>query len=262
MAQAPQEVRAEIVDAAFRAIDYTTPGGQASARSPRRPAPQNRSTGISPQVGSVPGHPVTPAGHAVERDLPGDQPWPPASSRDVIRRASSNTIYLVDDHPNVVRFVLAGQFPRAGRATTAQSTRSRITWRWPTLQQRTAGDGLDRQALELAAHASFGTAASTDRLGRFGYAAPDAAGEVHRSLTTIMIGAIIGTTELLGIRIDHPGCPSTRPSCANPVEAAVPEIRRRHNVLCCSRLDPVVVLRTHGSSLPAPSGGPQRYPME
>ena len=62
------------------------------------------------------------------------------------------------------------------------------------------------QALELAAHASFGTAASATDW----WLGPDS--DTPRRmprekfidhLTTIMIGAIIGTTELLGIRIDR-----------------------------------------------------------
>ena len=64
---------------------------------------------------------------------------------------------------------------------------------------------LDRDALELAAHATFGTAASaTDWwLGP----GPDSPRRMPRDtfidyLATIMMGAIIGTTALLGIRID------------------------------------------------------------
>ena len=107
----------------------------------------------------------------------------------------------------LVRFVLAGRFPEQAEATMRAVNQGReITLAMAELFNNELREmELDREALELAAHATFGTAASaTDwwlgpnsdtprRMSREKFIA---------HLTTIMMGAIIGTTELLGIRID------------------------------------------------------------
>ncbi len=203
-----KKVRAEIVDAAFRAIDLHGP--EVSVRE------------IAEEAGTA--KPKIYRHFADKSDLfqaigerLRDMLWAEIypvinlatdSSQDVIRKSIEQYVYLVDDHPNVVRFVLAGRFPEQAEATMRAVNQGReITLAMAELFNNELREmELDRQALELAAHASFGTAASATDW----WLGPDS--DTPRRmprekfidhLTTIMIGAIIGTTELLGIRIDR-----------------------------------------------------------
>jgi len=202
-----KKVRAEIVDAAFRAIDLRGP--EVSVRE------------IAEEAGTA--KPKIYRHFADKSDLfqaigerLRDMLWAEIypvinlatdSSQEVIRKSIEQYVYLVDDHPNVVRFVLAGRFPEQAEATMRAVNQGReITLAMAELFNNELREmELDRGAMELAAHASFGTAASaTDWwLGPNS----DTPRRMLREkfidhLTTIMIGAIIGTTELLGIRID------------------------------------------------------------
>ncbi len=203
-----KKVRAEIVDAAFRAIDLRGP--EVSVRE------------IAEEAGTA--KPKIYRHFADKSDLfqaigerLRDMLWAEIypvinlatdSSQEVIRKSIEQYVYLVDDHPNVVRFVLAGRFPEQAEATMRAVNQGReITLAMAELFNNELREmELDREAMELAAHASFGTAASaTDWwLGPNS----DTPRRMLREkfidhLTTIMIGAIIGTTELLGIRIDR-----------------------------------------------------------
>ena len=154
-------------------------------------------------------------------------------AHDVIRRSIEQYVHLVDDHPNVVRFLMQGRFAEQAEATMRAVNEGReITLAMAELFNNELREmELDRDALELAAHATFGTAASaTDWwLGP----GPDSPRRMPRDkfishLTTIMMGAIIGTTALLGIRIDpalpiHKAVPRVESTILPTDEAAQPE---------------------------------------
>jgi AcrR family transcriptional regulator len=202
-----KKVRAEIVDAAFRAIDRHGP--EVSVRE------------IAEEAGTA--KPKIYRHFADKSDLfqaigerLRDMLWAEIfpvinlaedSASEVIRRSIEQYVYLVDAHPNVVRFVLQGRFPDQAEATMRAVNQGRdITLAMAELFNNELREmELDREALELAAFATFGTAASaTDWwLGP----GDDQPRRMPREkfidhLTTIMMGAIIGTTALLGIRID------------------------------------------------------------
>lgn len=129
------------------------------------------------------------------------------SASEVIKRSIEQYVYLVDEHPNVVRFVLQGRFPEQAEATMRAVNEGReITLAMAELFNNELREmELDRQAMELAAFATFGTAASSTDwwLGP----SPDSPRRMPRDrfiehLATIMMGAIIGTTALLGVKID------------------------------------------------------------
>ena len=129
------------------------------------------------------------------------------SGREVIRRAVEQYVRLVDEHPNVIRFLIQGRFAEQSEPTMRALNESReITLAMAELFDNELRDiELDGAALELAAYAAFGSIASaTDWwLG----AAQDSprrmpSEEFVAHLTTIMIGSINGTCELLGIAID------------------------------------------------------------
>ncbi len=202
-----KKVRSEIVDAAFRAIDLCGPEVSvreiAEEAGTAKPKIYRHFTDKSDLFQAI--------GERL-RDMLWAEIYPVInlttdSGNDVIRRSIEQYVYLVDEHPNVVRFVLAGRFPEQAEATMRAVNQGReITLAIAELFNNELREmELDRGAMELAAHATFGTAASaTDWwLGP----GPDTPRRMDRDtfiahLTTIMMGAIIGTTELLGIRID------------------------------------------------------------
>jgi AcrR family transcriptional regulator len=125
----------------------------------------------------------------------------------VIRRSVEQYVYLVDQHPNVLRFLVQGRFPEASESTMRALNESReITLAMAEMFNNELREmELDRSAIELAAFATFGSAASaTDWwLGP----RPDSPRRMPREefiahLSTIMLGVINGTTALLGIKID------------------------------------------------------------
>jgi AcrR family transcriptional regulator len=202
-----KEVRSEIVDAAFRAIDLHGPEVSvreiAEEAGTAKPKIYRHFTDKSDLFQAI--------GERL-RDMLWAEIFPvinlttdPASA--VIRKSIEQYVYLVDDHPNVVRFVLQGRFPDQAEATMRAVNEGReITLAMAELFNNELREmELDRDAIELAAFATFGTMASaTDWwLGP----APDSPRQMARDkfiahLTTIMMGAIIGTTTLLGVRID------------------------------------------------------------
>jgi AcrR family transcriptional regulator len=202
-----KRVRAEIVDAAFRAIDLHGPlvsvreiAEEAGTAKPKIYRHFADKSDLFQAIGER------------LRDMLWAEIYPVIdlrtdSAEHVIRRSIEQFVNLVDEHPNVVRFVLQGSFPEQAEATMrAVNQVGEITLAMAELFNNELREmQLDRDALELAAHATFGTAASaTDWwLG----SAPEDPRRMPREkfishLTTIMTGAIIGTTTLLGIRID------------------------------------------------------------
>ena len=114
---------------------------------------------------------------------------------------------LVDEHPNVLRFLIQGRFAEQSESTMRALNEGReITLAMADMFNNELRDmELDAAAIELAAFAHFGSAASATDWWLGGEQdsprrmPPD---EFVAHLTTIMVGSINGTCELLGIKID------------------------------------------------------------
>jgi AcrR family transcriptional regulator len=129
------------------------------------------------------------------------------SVRDIIHRSVEEYVSLVDQHPNVLRFFIQGRFPeRSESAMRALNEGREINLAMAEMFSNELREmQLDRAAIELAAFAAFGSAQSaTDWwLGP----EPDSPRRMPRDefvahLTTIMMGVIGGTAELLSITMD------------------------------------------------------------
>ena len=202
-----KKVRSEIVDAAFRAIDRLGPNvsvreiaeeaGTAKPKIYRHFADKSDMFAeIGERMRDMLWAAIIPSIN-VETD----------SARDIVGRGVEHYVELVDQHPNVVRFLLQGRFADQSAAAMTTVNKGRdITLAIADMVSSELEDmALDPAAFELAAFAIFGTAASaTD----WWLGADDdsprrmPAGEFIRHMTTIMMGAINGTAELLGIKID------------------------------------------------------------
>jgi AcrR family transcriptional regulator len=216
-----KKVRSEIVEAAFRAIDRLGP--DLSVRE------------IAEEAGTA--KPKIYRHFADKSDLfqaigerLRDKLWTAIfpsvdfatdSVRDVIRRSVAEYVALVEQHPNVLRFFIQGRFPEQSESTTRTLNEGReITLAMAEMFSNELREmELDAAAIELAAFAAFGSAASaTDWwLGPKPGSPrrmPHDAFVAH--LTTIMMGVIDGTTELLGIKINpdrpiHEAVPRQQP---------------------------------------------------
>jgi AcrR family transcriptional regulator len=212
-----QKVRAEIVDAAFRAIDKLGPelslreiAAVAGTAKPKIYRHFNDKSDLFQAIGER------------LRDMLWAAIFPNINlstdpAREVIRRSVEQYVRLVDDHPNVLRFLIQGRFAEQSESTLRALREGReITLAMADMFSNELREmELDRDAIELAAFATFGSAASaTDWwLGPH----VDSPRRMPRDqfvsyLTTIMVGAINGTTALLGIKID----------AELPIHAAVP----------------------------------------
>ena len=116
-------------------------------------------------------------------------------------------VNLVDEHPNVLRFFIQGRFPEQSESTLRTLNEGReITLAMAEMFSNELREmDLDPAAIQLAAFAAFGSAASaTDWwLG----SDPDSPRRMARDkfvdqLTTITMGVIVGTAEQLGIKMD------------------------------------------------------------
>ena len=173
---------------------------RACARSPKRRAPPSpRSTVTSPTS------PIcSPAIGERLRDMLWAAIFPSinlasdSGARDHPAAASSTTSELVDQHPNVVRFLLQGRFAdQSAVAMTTRSTRAaRSRWPWPTCSttscatwRRTRGvrAGRVRDFGSAPRRPTGGSAADDDSPRRM---PPD---KFVAHMTTIMVGAINGT---------------------------------------------------------------------
>ncbi|HEU4361425.1 MAG TPA: TetR/AcrR family transcriptional regulator [Mycobacterium sp.] len=216
-----KKVRSEIVEAAFRAIDRLGP--DLSVRE------------IAEEAGTA--KPKIYRHFADKSDLfqaigqrLRDKLWAAIfpsvdftadSVRDIIRRSVEEYVALVDEHPNVLRFFIQGRFPEQSESTMRTLNEGReITLAMAEMFNNELREmELDRPAIELAAFAAFGSAASAtdwwlgpdpDSPRRM----PHDAFVAH--LATIMMGLIYSTAELLGIKIDldrpiHEAAPGQRP---------------------------------------------------
>ena len=202
-----KKVRGEIVDAAFRAIDRLGPdlsvreiAEEAGTAKPKIYRHFHDKSDLFQAIGERL-RDMLWAAIFPSIDLKTD------SAREVIRRSVEEYVTLVDRHPNVLRVFIQG-----GSAATPQSTvRIFNEGREITLAMADMFDNelremeLDHAAVELAAHAAFGSAASATEwwLGPD----PDSPRRMSREqfvahLTTIMMAVVVGTAETLGIAMD------------------------------------------------------------
>ncbi|MGE2712668.1 TetR/AcrR family transcriptional regulator [Mycolicibacterium litorale] len=202
-----KKVRAEIVDAAFRAIDRQGPEVSlreiAEEAGTAKPKIYRHFTDKSDLFQAI--------GQRL-RDMLWTAIFPSInlsvdSGREVIRRAVEQYVRLVDEHPNVIRFLIQGRFAEQSESTMRALNESReITVAMANMFDNELGEiELDAAALELAAYAAFGSIASaTDWWLGAEQDSPRRmpSEEFVAHLTTIMIGSINGTCELLGIVID------------------------------------------------------------
>ena len=202
-----KKVRGEIVEAAFRAIDRLGPNVSvreiAEEAGTAKPKIYRHFTDKSDLFQAV--------GERL-RDMLWAAIFPSIdfatnSAREVIRRSVEEYVSLVDRHPNVVRFFIQGRFPEQSEATIRTLNEGRqITLTFAEMFNNELREmELDRAAIELAAFAAFGSAQSaTDWwLGpKPGSPRRMPRDEFVAHLTTIMMGVIIGTAEVLGIRLD------------------------------------------------------------
>lgn len=202
-----KKVRGEIVEAAFRAIDRLGP--ELSVRE------------IAEEAGTA--KPKIYRHFADKADLfqaigerLRDMLWAAIfpsvdfttdSAREIIAHSAQEYVTLVDAHPNVLRFVIQGRFPEQSESTIRTLNEGReITLAMAELFNNELREmDLDRAAIELAAFAAFGSAASATDWW-LGSAADHPRRMPHEAfvahLTTIMMGVITGTMEMLGISMD------------------------------------------------------------
>jgi AcrR family transcriptional regulator len=202
-----KKVRTEIVDAAFRAIDRLGPelslreiaeeAGTAKPKIYRHFADKSDLfQAIGERMRDMLWSAIIPSIN-VEKD----------SFRDIVGRGVEHYVELVDQHPNVVRFLLQGRFAdqSAAAMTTVNKGRDITLAIADMVSSELEEMALDPASFELAAFAIFGTAASaTDWWLGADDDAPRrmAADRFVAHLTTIMMGAINGTGELLNIKIE------------------------------------------------------------
>ena len=201
-----KKVRSEIVDAAFRAIDRLGPDVSlreiAEEAGTAKPKIYRHFTDKSDLFQAI--------GERL-RDMLWAAIFPSINvtadpAREVIRRSVEQYVRLVVEHPTVVRFLMQGRFAAQSESAMRALNEGRdITLAMADLFNNELREmELDGAAIELAAFATFGTAASaTDWwLGAEDSPRRMPPEEFVAHLTTIMVGAINGTCELLGIKID------------------------------------------------------------
>ena len=227
-----KKVRAEIVDAAFRAIDLHGPEVSvreiAEEAGTAKPKIYRHFTDKSDLFQAI--------GERL-RDMLWAEIYPVInlttdSAHDVIRRSISSTSTSSTTTPTSCGSCCRADSPSRPRPPCVPSTRAaRSRWRWRSCSTTNCAKWNSTVTRSNGRHATFGTAASaTDWwLGP----GPDSPRRMPRDkfishLTTIMMGAIIGTTALLGIRIDpalpiHKAVPRVESTIPPTDEAAQPE---------------------------------------
>lgn len=202
-----KKVRAEIVDAAFRAIDRLGPNVSvreiAEEAGTAKPKIYRHFVDKSDMFAQIGERMRDMLWAAIIPSINVDTD----SAREIVGRGVQHYVELVDQHPNVVRFLLQGRFADQSAAAMTTINKGRdITLAVADIISSELEDmALDPAAFELAAFAIFGTAASaTD----WWLGADDdsprrmPADQFISHMTTIMMGAINGTAELLGVKID------------------------------------------------------------
>ncbi len=198
-----KKVRAEIVDAAFAAIDRDGP--QVSLRE------------IAAEAGTAKPkiyrhfHDKADLFHAISkrlRDMLVAALFPTMDlaadpTREFVRRCVTEYVALVEQHPNVLRFILQGP---AESTTRGFNEGREITMAIAAMFDNELNElHLEAATLELAAAACFGSASSATDW----WLGPDPDSPRRMStekfvahLTTIMLGTIQGIAELLDIDLD------------------------------------------------------------
>ena len=203
-----KKVRAEIVDAAFRAIDRLGPelslreiAEEAGTAKPKIYRHFTDKSDLFQAIGERMRDMLWAAIFPVI-DIQADP------AREVIRRSVEQYVRLVDEHPNVCRFLIQGRFAEQSESTMRALNEGReVTLAMANMFSNELRDmELDPTAIELAAFTTFGSAAAaTDwwlgpNLDSPRRMPPE---EFVNHMTTIMLGSINGTCELLGIKIDR-----------------------------------------------------------
>lgn len=202
-----KKVRGEIVDAAFAAIDRGGPqvslreiAAEAGTAKPKIYRHFNDKADLFHAIGKRL-RDMLVAAIFPTIDLATDP------TREVVRRCVAEYVNLVEEHPNVLRFVLQGRFPEPAESTTRGFSEGReITMAIAEMFNQELHDlYLDSGSLELAAAACFGSASTATEwwLG----ADPDSPPRMPTEkfvahLTTIMLGTIAGIADLLEIDLD------------------------------------------------------------
>lgn len=202
-----KRVRGEIVDAAFRAIDRCGPGvslqeiaAEAGTAKPKIYRHFRDKADLFGAIGKRLREMLVAAIFPTI-DFAADP------TREVVRRTVAEYVALVEQHPNVLRLILAGRFPEPSESSTRALNEGReITLAIAAMIDHELADiPLDPAALELAAAATFGSAASaTDWwLGPEPDSPPRMPTvEFVNHLTTIMLGTVNGTADVLGVDLN------------------------------------------------------------
>ena len=189
-----KKVRSEIVDAAFRAIDRQGPEVSlreiAEEAGTAKPKIYRHFTDKSDLFQAIGQRMRDMLWSAIFPSI--DISTDPAHT--IIRRAVEQYVRLVDEHPNVVRFLMKGRFAEQSESTIRAVNEGRdITLAMADMFSNELREmELDGAAFELAAYATFGAAASaTDwwlgsRQDSFRGGCPRTASSTY--LTTIMMG--------------------------------------------------------------------------
>lgn len=202
-----KKVRAEIVDAAFRAIDRLGPELSlreiAEEAGTAKPKIYRHFTDKSDLFQAI--------GERL-RDMLWAAIFPTINlasdpTREVIRRSVEQFVLLVDQHPNVCRFIIQGRFAEQSESTMRALNEGRgITLAIANMFNDELREmDLDRATIELAAFTTYGAAAAaTDWWLGAEIDSPRRmpTDEFINHMTTIMLGSINGTGELLGVKID------------------------------------------------------------
>lgn len=202
-----KKVRAEIVDAAFRSIDKHGPEVSlreiAEEAGTAKPKIYRHFTDKSDLFQAIGKRLRDMLWSAIFSNI--DAATDPM--REVVRRGVAEYVNLVEQHPNVLRFMLQGRFPEQSESTQRALNEGReITMAFAdTFNNELRGMQLDPAALQLAAAAAFGAcSAATDW-----WLGPDPdsqrrmpTDEFINHLTTIMLGTVNGTADVLGVNLD------------------------------------------------------------
>ncbi|MCV7134589.1 TetR/AcrR family transcriptional regulator [Mycobacterium hodleri] len=201
-----KKVRTEIVDAAFRAIDKLGPelslreiAEEAGTAKPKIYRHFTDKSDLFQAIGERLRDMLWAA--IIPSINVGTDP-----ARDVILRSVEKYVHLVDEHPNVCRFLIQGRFAEQSETMRALNEGRDITLAMAAMFNDELREmELDGAAMELAAFTTFGSAAAATEwwLGP----GPDSPRRMPPEqfvahMTTMMLAAIYGTCELLGIKID------------------------------------------------------------
>src|ERR1700744_5526228 len=202
-----KKVRGEIVEAAFRAIDRLGPDLSvreiAEEAGTAKPKIYRHFTDKSDLFQAI--------GERL-RDMLWAAVFPSIdfatdSVREIIHRSAEEHVSLVDEHPNVLRFFIQGRFPEQSESTMRTVNEGReITLAMAEMFNNELREmELDPAAFELAAFAAYGcAAAATDWWLGSDVGSPRRMPREQfvEHLTTITLGVICGTAEMLGIKLD------------------------------------------------------------